>query len=77
MGKWFRCDGAEETSAHGVVHAYSGDRAGLPGFVPSPDVACSAIGAATFTLVTSSPTASLVCIYSSPPSPGEPNLVCS
>jgi hypothetical protein len=57
---------------------YSGDCSGLPGFTSSPDVVCVASGAGdtVYSLTTASPTSSIVCVYSSIPRAGDPNLVC-
>ena len=50
----------------------------LPGFVGSGGVTCTTTGTATsFSLTTSHPSATVSCTWTSNPSPGSPNLVCS
>ena len=50
----------------------------LPGFVGSCGVTCTTTGTATsFSLTTSHPSATVSCTWTSNPSPGSPNLVCS
>jgi len=50
----------------------------LPGFVGSGGVSCTTTGTATsFSLTTSHPSSTVSCTWTSNPSPGSPNLVCS
>jgi prepilin-type N-terminal cleavage/methylation domain-containing protein len=57
---------------------YSGDCTGLPGFTLSDGVVCSTTGTATdFTVNTSHPSATKSCVWTSNPTAGSANLVCS
>ena len=56
----------------------SGACSGLPGFTGSGGVICTTAGTATsFTVNTSHPSATKACVWTSNPTAGNPNLVCS
>ena len=57
---------------------FSGACTGLPGFTLSGGVVCSTTGTATsFTVNSSHPSATKSCVWTSSPSGGAANLVCS
>jgi hypothetical protein len=56
----------------------SGTCADLPGFVLSPGIVCTAVGTSlSYAAVAAHPSATEVCVWSSAPALGQPNLTCN
>ncbi|TME74564.1 MAG: hypothetical protein E6I48_09045 [Chloroflexi bacterium] len=77
-----RCDLARAVAAQEAYWTphlayYSGPCSGLPGFVPSPGVACTTTGtSANFIVVTAHGAARDACAWNSCLAPGRPHVVC-
>jgi len=77
------CDARNAASVEEAYYAsngtfFAGMCSALPGFMPSPFVSCvTAETSLGYVVATAHPNATVACVWTSNPMPGEPHLVCA